>query len=149
MFSHCSWGVWPEPIYQDVNADDSEDYEDLPDRERIISGDGDQPGDLTGVPDAGHPERLVRDGAVPDAGAAGGAAAVIRPDAAAHGSADDAVCVPGVCAEPAASERQQPGRRAVPAAEHSGGECSFVYLLGTMKLNNTIVLNLILDSQTT
>lgn len=123
-----------------------DDDDDLPDREHSLSWAGDQHGDLgrAGVPAVVRAQRL-RDGAVPGAGATARAAAVLRPDAAADdAAADDAAGgVPGVPADSAAAERQQPGvRHGVPAAaQHDGGKPHVQtpynhYYLATLELNS-------------
>lgn len=127
FYRFCSSLSWfAPPIHQHVCPDEPEDVDDLPHRAGGLSGAGDQHGDLdrVGVPDAVRDERLW-DGAVPGSDAAGRAAAVLRPHAAADDTAayDAAGGLPGVPAESATPERQQPGVRPdVPAAEHDRGE---------------------------
>lgn len=128
FLGNLSWSA--PPINQDVSPVEPEDDDyDLPDRERGVSGAGDQHGDPGFVRDAAavRAERLWV-GALPGAGAAGHATAVLRPDAAAYGAAYGATHgaaggVSGLPAKFTAHERQQPGVRPdVPAAEHAGGE---------------------------
>lgn len=115
------------------SVEPEDDNHDLPDRERGLSGAGDRHGDPRLARDAAAALRAQRHGALPGAGAAGHATAVLRPDAAAHGAAHGAAYgaahgatgdVPDVPAELRSPERQQqPGfRSAVPASDHAGGE---------------------------
>ncbi len=152
-FSFSVGGLsWSAPlIHQHVPQNEPEDVDDyLPDRESGLSGTGEHYGDIRicipcpAVPVAVRGERLW-DGAVPrpgaairpapivHPGAASRAAAVLRPPAAAAHAAADGVPadgVPGVPAECATPERQQPGLRPdVPAAQHAGGETNDQLLL--------------------
>lgn len=113
---------------KNVSPDEPED-DDVPHREGGVPGAGDQRGGdgPHRLPAALHGQRL-RDAPVPGSHAAAATAAV-RADAAADGASGSAAAdgatgdVPGLPAEPAAPERQQPGLGpAAPAAVHSEGE---------------------------
>lgn len=115
-----------------VRPDEPENHVHLlPDRESCLGRAAcDHLGDLrrVSVPAAVHGERLVRLvrlGSLPGSGAAGGAAAVLRPDAAAGDAAGDDAAggFSGLPAESSSPERQQPGVRPGAAAERpAGGE---------------------------